>query len=400
MIKPIYEQWYFHRADLAQKLLNALVDGTGDPLALMGERRIGKTSFLLKDLIPAATKRGFSAVYVDLWQKRDQPLEAINYSLQEAIDELEVPATKIGRRLATPVKKIGLAGGSVDLGDEPARRRPADPYLLVDWLLRGLVGAARKPVLLVLDEIQELATVPNGENIVSAIRATITRRKEHVRAIFTGSSEVALQALLSRSRAALYEGASTLAFPHLDRAFIHFLAERANARLRRRVEEKELAAAFARLHDRPRPLIDLILLFASSDARSLAALLNDQLETQLGERDFDEQWYKLRPLHRLVCSTIARGSSVTSEAARGRYARELGRSAERGLVSPGSVASALRSLQASHVIEKVPGVRGSYRIDDPLFAEWIRRRDAVSEQLAARKAHPRIRAASRGGDSP
>lgn len=375
MIEPIYQQWYFHRESLARRLVATLIEGTGDPLALMGERRIGKTSFLLNDLVPAAIQKGFATVYVDLWQQREQPLEAINYALQEAIDDLEVPTARVSRRLATSIKKIGLAGGSIDFGEEPTRRRPTDPHLLVDWLLRQLVATARRPVLLMLDEVQELASVASGERIVSAVRAAITRRKDHVRVVLTGSSEVALKELLFRSRAALYEGASTLSFPHLDRDFTRFLVDRVQTRLHRRIDQHELDEAFVRLNHRPRPLIDLILLYVSSEVKSLHRLLNEQLEAQLHDTDFLERWRTLKPLQRLVCSAIARDLPVTAEATRVHYARKLGHSAKKGALSPGSVTSVLRLLQVAHVVTKAGDGRGMYRLDDPLFAEWIRRHD-------------------------
>jgi hypothetical protein len=47
------------------------------------------------------------------------------------------------------------------------------PFLLVDWLLKSLLRKAKKPVLLLFDEIQEFATAKDGEAIVSALR------KEH-----------------------------------------------------------------------------------------------------------------------------------------------------------------------------------------------------------------------------
>ena len=220
MLDLLYQKWYFPRPELAQRIMTLLMDGPGDPVALVGERRIGKTSLLLFELLPLAEKRGLLPVYVDVYQHRADPLAAINYALQEAIDDFTVPNSTLGRRLKTSVKKIGLASAALELGDEPARRRPDDPFLLVDWLIKTLIRTAKKPPLLIFDEVQELATVANGENIVSAIRSAITKSKNNIRLTFTGSSQEKLLALFSRSRAALYEGASTLAFPYLGEDFL------------------------------------------------------------------------------------------------------------------------------------------------------------------------------------
>ena len=368
MIDAIYEQWYFHRGELARSLLLTLLEGTGDPIALMGERRIGKTSFLVNDLMPAAIERGMVPVYVDIWQHREDPLMAINYALQEAIDEVEVPKTKTARRLATAVKKIGLMGGSIDFGDEPARKRPESAYLLVDWLLKSLLRIARKPILLVFDEIQELAITRDGENIVSALRSAITKSRAYVRVIFTGSSEAVLMELLLRSRAALYEGASRMRFPHLDENFIRFVVKTTKDRCGRTITIGDIQTAFERFHHRPRPLIDLVLLYVSTDrGKGMAALLDEQIDWQLDNSEYATQWQALKPIYRKVCSRIARGNAVTSKEA----LREYGEAGSE--LSPGSVARALRFLQSKHIVTHIAGQRGGYRIDDPLFAEWIQR---------------------------
>jgi hypothetical protein len=61
--------------------------------------------------------------------------------------------------------------------------------LLVDWLIKTLLRRRRRPILLLFDEIQELAVSTDGVNIVSALRAAITKSKKSVRVIFTGSNQ-------------------------------------------------------------------------------------------------------------------------------------------------------------------------------------------------------------------
>jgi uncharacterized protein len=373
MIESLYQKWYFARTQLAQRILSLLLDGPGDPLALVGERRIGKTSHILNELMPAARQRGLLPVYVDIYQHRADPLAAINYALQEAIDDIEVPSSKTGKRLKTTVKRIGVGSIGVDLGDEPARRRPEDAFLLIDWLLKTLVRAARQPVLLIFDEIQELATHTNGENIVSAIRSAITKSKDNVRVIFTGSSQDKLLQMFSRARAALYEGASTLAFPHLGPDFIDFLAQRARSRFKHRPSVAELSEAFERLHHQPRALIDLLLLYSSSEETSLLSLLDSSLEDQLAGLDFRAHWSSLSVLEQRICTRVARGGDVTSVAARREYAADSAKEE----VAPGTVNGALRRLVLSHVLAKPPGSRGRYLLDDALFAEWVRRQAQI-----------------------
>ena len=129
MLDRLYQKWCFPRPELGQRILTLLMDGPGDPVALVGERRIGKTTLLLFELMPLAKGQGLLPVYVDVYQHRADPLASINYALQEAIDDLTVPNSTIGKRLKTSVKKIGSASAALELGEEPARRRPDDLFL-------------------------------------------------------------------------------------------------------------------------------------------------------------------------------------------------------------------------------------------------------------------------------
>lgn len=369
MIELLYRQWYCPRPALAESYLRQLLQGPGDPIALFAPRRIGKTSFLLTELTAAARRRELLPVYVDVWQNRSDVLSAINYALQEAIDDLQVPATTMGRRLRTTVRKVAVAGTTLEFGDEPARRPPQEPQLRIDWLLKTLIRAARRPILLLFDEVQELAIAANGEIVVSALRSAITKSRDAVRVVFTGSSQEQLLELLTRSRAALYEGASLVPFPPLDAEFIAFVAKRVKARFRRIIEAPELQAAFERLHRQPKALLDLVFLYASSDATSLGALLDAQWTALLEGDSFERMWDGLKPLHQRICQLVAHGAEISSAEARRQYAVTVGQRQ----VSPGTVYSALRSLQKAHVLARSGHGRGAYQLDDPLFAEWIRR---------------------------
>jgi uncharacterized protein len=371
MSELIYRPWYFPRPQLARKYLDLLMGGPGDPLALFAPRRIGKTSFLLNDLSREAERRGLASIYIDMWQNRGDALSAINYALQEALDDLTVPRSTTARRLKTTVRKLGVGGASLELGDEPTRHRPQEPALLVDWLLKEYLRAVRKPVLLMFDEIQELANARGGEIAVSALRSAVTKSRDRVRIIFTGSSQEQLLELFTKSRAALYEGASLAQFPSLDRAFVEFIAERAKQRYRKTVSVTELQNAFERLHFQPRALLDLVFVYCASEQKDLEAILDAQWQALLESSEFDSRWQALKPLHQALCRRIAFGQEFSSAEARREYSSRLGRKGQ--AISPGSVNSAIRQLLRSHLIARTPSGPQPYLVEDALFAEWIRR---------------------------
>jgi hypothetical protein len=367
MNELIYEQWHFPRPKLAQSYLTLLRDGSGDPICLQAPRRLGKTTFLLTEVIPAAIKAGYLPVYVDVWQHRSDPMAAINYGLQEAIDNLEVPRSTLGKRLKTKVNKVGIGSASIDLGDEPARHRPESPFLLVDFLLKSLIRTAKKPILLLLDEIQELAIVKDGEGVVSALRSAITKSKTSVRVIFTGSNQDRLRELFSRSRAALYEGASMLSFPALGDEFSKFVADRIHENLRRPVLVSEVALAFERFQHQPRLLIDLVFVFASGNTASFKEVFERHVDRIISDSSFQPILDRMTLLQRLVCQRLNVASDLTSADARKGYALAL----HKKVVPSGSVGDALRTLVDLHVLTKPSGTRGHYAFDDPMFREWF-----------------------------
>ena len=369
MNKLIYEQWHFPRPKLVDSYLRMLRDGPSDPIALQSPRRWGKTTFLLTEISAAASVAGYLPVYIDVWQHRADVLAAINYGLQEAIDDLAVPSSTVGRRLRTRVNKVGVAAMALEFGEEPTRRRPESPFLLVDWLLKTLVRTAKRPVLLLFDEIQELAVSKDGEAIVSALRAAITKSKSSVRVIFTGSNQDRLSELLSRSRAALYEGASILAFPHLDDDFLAFVSAHAQKSFRRRIAVSDLAVAFERFQYQPRALIDLVFLYVSGDKASFAQVLDARIEAMLSSELFQPILEAMTLLQKQICRRLAAGADVSSIDAKKAYTQALARPA----ISPGSISDALKSLVDSHVLSKPAGSHGGYTFDDPMFREWMTR---------------------------
>jgi hypothetical protein len=195
--------------------------------------------------------------------------------------------------------------------------------LLVDFLLKSLIRTAKKPILLLFDEIQELGIVKDGETIVSALRSAIMKSKNSVRVIFTGSNQDRLRELFSRSRAALYEGASMLSFPALGDQFSKFVADRIYENLRRPVPVSEVSLAFDRFQHQPRLLIDLVFVFASGNDASFNEVFERHVDRIISDSSFQPIVDRMTLLQRLVCQRLNFASDLTSAEARREYALAL-----------------------------------------------------------------------------
>jgi uncharacterized protein len=248
------------RPALAKSYIDLLSAQPGRPIALFAPRRVGKTFFLDNDLTPIAKKTGLLPVYADVWLQRTAPLNAINHALEEALDDVTIPRGQVGKLAKTPVKKIGIAGASLELGEEPVRRvLPIAPELRLDALITRLSAASGKKILLMLDEIQTLAEVPNGDAIIATLRAVLHKRKNVVVAVFTGSSQSGLAKMMSTVGAPMYQFSQLLDFPSLGEDYLAELAKHfERVHKNRKPEIADLMRVFSLIGHKPALMKDIV----------------------------------------------------------------------------------------------------------------------------------------------
>lgn len=356
-----------HRPELARSYLALLEAQPGRPLAMFAPRRVGKTYFLDHDLAPAARRAHWIPVYADLWLQKSAPLDAINHALEEALDDVTVPGSGLGRLAKTTVKKVAALGASVDLGDAPARRPlPVAPELRLDALVARLAAAGGKPILLMLDEIQALGDAAGGEKIIATLRAVLHKRRQILKSVFTGSSQEAMTRMLSTAGAPMYQFAQLLDFPVLGDEFLRPLADHfARVHPGKRLQLEELRRVFARIGFKPRLMRDLV---KSVSAEGLTDIEAGVQRFLLDDRQTAGWSALLQPLdlfERAVLLRIAQGHPP------------LGRETLEALASlPGSkptvakVRAAIERLRRAGLLTRAGSAPAS--IDDPLFAEFLK----------------------------
>src|SRR5262245_39993582 len=101
----------FHRKNLAQAYCDSLqgqgITNATSGLFLAGPRRVGKSTFLIEDLIPEAEARSWLTVYVDLWaNKLIDPALLITESIKTSIAANKGKLTKLTKQLR--IQKINL----------------------------------------------------------------------------------------------------------------------------------------------------------------------------------------------------------------------------------------------------------------------------------------------------
>ena len=365
-----FDQIEVRRPAIASGYLALLGAQPGRPLALFAPRRVGKTFFLDHDLAPAAKQAGLLPVYADLWLHKAAPLDAVNHALEEALDDLLVPASSIGKVAKTPVKKSGLLGASVDLGDAPQRRTlPQSSALRLDALVSRLARQHKGQLLLMLDEVQTLGEAPDGVAMVAALRAVLHKRRADVCAVFTGSSQEGLARLMNSAGAPMYQFAQIIDFPFLGDEFLRLLAEHFNkVHPGKKLELGELRDGFKRIGFKPALMRDVVKAMSAEGTSDVRRGIENYMASDHQVAIWQALLSSVDAFDQGVLLALANGQAPLSQATLQFLAAIPG---AKPTIS--KVRSSIEKLKRSGLLSK--NALGT-TIDDPLFAEFLQKRAA------------------------
>lgn len=365
------EIWHFHRPALAKVYLDTLNAGLVTSTTIFAPRRAGKTSFLLKDLWPAAEKAGYTVAYADLWQTRLSPGLAIVRALEQAL-EPKGPLRGLVAKARAPVRKIKgkaeLAGakleGEVELG-EGGPKAQAETALQIDVLIESLCRKA--PLLLLIDEAQELARTREHEAVATALRTAITKNQKRLRVLFTGSSRTKLAHVFSNASAPLYStGAAIADFPQLGRDFVEYVAQRFEDSTRRALPVAPAWRAFVAFHHQPEPflvgVVQMVLNPRLTLDQAMAAVADNLARTE----NHEGVWAGFDALQKALVRLLVDDPTLKP------FSKQV--------LLKLRDAVGVESLAATHVqraMQKLSGVvvkspRDTYEFESEAFAEWVR----------------------------
>jgi hypothetical protein len=355
------------RPALAQSYLSMLTAQPGRPLALFAPRRVGKTYFLDNDLAPNAKKLGLLPVYADLWLYKAAPLEAINHALEEVLDELSVPQSAVGKVSKTPVKSVGVLGVNVAFGEEPSQRSlPTEPTLRFDALIVRIAKIFGGKVLLLLDEVQTLGEVANGVALIAAIRAVLHKQKNHVYAVFTGSSQEGLSLIMNTAGAPMYQFAQIIDFPFLGDEYLKKLVDHfRKVHLGKTLELDALRDVFASIGYRPALMRDIVKAMSAEGIADTAQGLENFMRSDSQVSLWKSLLNSLDAFEVGVLQVVVQGEAPLGQAARKMLSGIPGANP-----TIGKVRTTLDKLKRKGILSKTTA---GTLIDDPLFAQFILR---------------------------
>lgn len=223
---------FFHRPDYATDMAKQMLRPTAlqvqvrSGVFLSGIRRLGKTTFLRQDLIPALEAMGSLVVYVDLWADRSKsPSSLVHEAVRATLDQLVTPGSNLLGRLKG--LSLGLPGLSFSFQLDSIGKPEGATLAQV---FTELVDKVRTDVVLIVDEVQHALGTDEGNNLLFALKAARdavnTRPDTPGYLLFLGTgSHKSLVADMATRRSQPFAGAMSAPYLPLGEDFISWKRE-------------------------------------------------------------------------------------------------------------------------------------------------------------------------------
>lgn len=381
----------YRRTALAQQMAQQLLrpsfldTSLRSGLFLSGQRRVGKTTFLATDLIPALEALGAIVVYVDLWsQPQSNPADLVHGAIRQALQELQTPGSGILRRLKQ-VSSIDAGAAGFKFGFKLADVGK-DQGASLARAFTELIDQARTDVVLIVDEVQHALGSTDGDTLLHALKAardainTRPGTPGHFLFIGTGSHRARVQELTLKGNQA-FNGAVTNEFPVLGRDFIDYVLEQVRPQLGAMLPSADVAeAAFRAMGSRPEELMKALNILRSLPPDALPDEHLPTIAQSLGAAAADVELQKVEAMGPLAQAVFSRICSIggdvkgvfTAEALKA-YAAQIGREA-----TAQEVQGIIGQMTAANLLMRVK--HGHYGVTDP-FVEKAWRAKLQADRL-------------------
>ena len=372
------DELQYKRVDIAKAYGDSL-EGKGianatSGLFLAGPRRVGKSTFLIEDLIPEAQARHWLPIYVDLWaNKQSDPAMLITEAIKNCIAAHKGKFNKLAKRLG--LQKINILK-TIELDFSKPGLRKTDNITLTD-LLSDLAQLSSQSIILLIDEAQHALSSHEGINAMFAIKSArdqinLANRQDRLMLVMTGSNRDKLAQLVIKKDQPFF-GSDITSFPLLARDYTDFFTDKVNQSLAmdNQFSQDAMWDAFQLVGHRPEILRQIVGRAAiSHDAQSFSQLLKQDASMwhrQIWE-EFAHDFDALSPLQQSILRLLikqGRAWSPFSETSMDFYRHAM----QLPTLSISSVQTAIQSLREHGFLWQ--SSRGNYALEDESFAEWF-----------------------------
>lgn len=380
---------YFSRPEMAAEMSKQLIrpgvlnEGLRSGLFISGQRRTGKTTFLLRDLIPALEAEGALVIYVDLWSDvKSNPAQLVRSSIANALKELQTPGSTLLTRLSR-VSGVDVGAFGVKFGFKLDKLGETGGVSLAQALTE-LVDQSKCDVVLVVDEVQQAITTEEGNEMLLALKAArdaVNPRPDtpgHFIFLGTGSHRAMVSELTTRRQQA-FNGATSIAYPVLDADYVDFiLARLAHDSVQKLPSRDATIAAFRTLGNRPEELLRALrqlqmILPSDGDPDATLGIIAATLRTSMADTELAkvEQLGGLATaIFERIASTEGDARGVFSVEAAADYTKAIGREVKVEEIQP-----VVNELMSANLVMRRG--HGLYGITDPFVQEAWRDKQSL-----------------------
>lgn len=357
--------WHFRRPQLAATYIANLFDHGISRIVLFGRRRIGKTAFILNDLAECADSKGIHTLYCCFWENKDSPQQCFG----RAIDNFKVCEVKTKVRAGL---KFGVDFGvEVEVANRPQQAGPDEIRNILQAFDKWVNKLNGQPCIVVLDEIQHLATSSKFEPFAAALRTMLDIAPTNIKVVFTGSSLGDLKRLFNDSKAPFFSFANEVSFPLLGDDYLQFLADTYSRITSKQLSLDLLATIYSETGFNALATTGAVQALIMNPDADLAAIW-DELQEKMMQDDgvCQNEWTTLSLPCRVVYLLLMQEREPFAETSLELFA-------QKGF-SRGMGQKALQTLLNRGLISKES--HGEYRRVIPKLDEWLRNRGETPEQ--------------------
>lgn len=376
----------FHRPKYAQDMAQQLLHPTAFQLNvrsgvfLSGIRRIGKTTFLKQDLIPALEAEGALVIYVDLWADRSlTPSALVNEAVQKNLLQFKTPGSTVLER----VKGVNVGALGITFGFQ-LDSIGAPGGVSLAQAITELIDKTGISVVLIVDEIQQALVTEDGYNLMHALKAArdAVNSRPGTQGYFlflgTGSHKSLVTDMATR-RSQPFMGAMTTTYQPLAEDFVAWKLKQLEASPGLVLPSTEVALkGFQTMGSRPEELLKALVQLQSTNVEADQAF--PIICATLASAAADAELHTLEQFGPLGEALFSRIASGARDGVSGLYSADSLEFFSKAIDAP------IESPQVQNLVEKMIAANlitrsghGLYVVADPFVREvWLSRKSLGS----------------------
>lgn len=343
----------------------------GRSVVMYSPRRYGKSSLSL-NILAGIQKGGLLGSYVDLFpvsSERDF-MERFSSGVFEMVGRDVSSPKKMLEKVKkvfwmfTPSLEMKPDGSTkISLGIDPTKYRTGD--VMLDELMKGLwqyMKTEDKRGVIILDEFQEIAGLPEGKKIEGILRSHIQRMK-NVSFLYIGSRRGILKDMFMEKTRPFYKQAIPYVLGKIpEDEFTAYIAEK--FRITKKECPREIASVIYNVVKGYPGYVQKLAIFTWDATEKVCSVseVNDGLSSLLNSEtpEMERIFMSLSPSQKTVLKRLCLSPHVPV------FSKEF---LSRTNISIGGIQKSVDELVKKDIIEKISGE--NYTLVDPVLELWI-----------------------------